>query len=393
MMKPRILLLFSPLLAAASGPVLPQAKPLDQVLKQARADEASADAETARLQEAASKARGEAERFSAQQAAAAAAIEAAEAGITAADMQVRLANAYVAAHQARLEEEQRPVSSLLAGLAVMAERPPLLALADGGGTDDLVKVGVLLDSTLPVIRERTRALSFQLYQGQRLEATANGARRDLEHSRQELVARRQQFARLQERALEQSLATGGKALSEGDVSIAAAEQIERLQGEQSGTRSARELAGLLASERPAPPRPFAPAGPKPSLPFAYGLALDAPAIEGFGAVNESGVRSRGTNFASARGALVSAPADGIVRFSGPFRDYDGILILDHGGGWMSLLVNLSSPLKVGDRVSLGDPLGRALGPVEVELSHNGQRFSPALIAGSSQTLSKGMKGS
>jgi hypothetical protein len=60
---------------------------------------------------------------------------------------------------------------------------------------------------------------------------------------------------------------------------------------------------------------------------------------------------------------------------------------------MSLVVNLSSPLKAGDTVRRGDPVGRALGPVEVELSHNGQRFSPALIAGSSQTLSKGMKGS
>jgi murein hydrolase activator len=393
MMKTRILLFFSPLLVAASGPVLPQAQLLDQALKQARADEASADAETARLQKAASEARGEAERLSARQAAAAEAIEAAEAGITAADMQFRLANAYVAAHQARLEEEQRPVSSLLAGLAVMAQRPPLLALADGGSTDDLVKIGVLLDSTLPVIRDRTRAISVQLHQGERLEAAANSARNDLEHSRQELAQRRQQFAVLQQRALEQSLAAGGKALSEGDISIAAAEQIEKLQGEESGTRSARQLASLLTSEEPAPPRPFAPVGPKPSLPFAYALPLDAPAIEGLGAVNESGVRSRGTSFASPRGLPVKAPADGIVRFSGPFRDYDGILIIDHGRGWMSLIVNLSSPLKAGDRVGLGDPVGRALGPVEVELSHNGQRFSPALIAGSSQTLSKGMKDS
>ncbi|HEV8406380.1 MAG TPA: peptidoglycan DD-metalloendopeptidase family protein [Sphingomicrobium sp.] len=391
-MKPRLLLLLLPLLVAASGPLPPDARPLDQALKQARAQQALADAETARLQEAASRARGEAERFGAEQAAAAAAIEAAEARITAADMQSRLAYAYVAAHQAELDEEQRPISSLLAGLAVMAQRPPLLALADGGGADDLVKVGVLLDSTLPVIRRRTRTLSLQLSQGEKLETAARDARKDLEHSRQELASRRQEFAGLAQRALERSLATGGKALSEGDVSIAAAEQIEQLQEQETGTRNARQLASLLASEQPSPPRPFAPAGPNPSLPFAYQLALNAPAIEGLGAVNGSGVRSRGTSFASARGAQVSAPADGIVRFSGPFRDYDGILIIDHGGGWMSLIVNLSSPLKAGDKVRLGGPLGRALGPVEVELSHNGQRFSPAIIAGSSQTLSNGTKG-
>ena len=88
----------------------------------------------------------------------------------------------------------------------------------------------------------------------------------------------------------------------------------------------------------------------------------------------------------------SAPADAVVRYSGPFRDYDGIVILDHGGGWISLIVNVASPLKVGDKVRLRDPLGRAIGRVEVQLSQNGRRSSPALIAGSSQTLSKGSKG-
>jgi septal ring factor EnvC (AmiA/AmiB activator) len=108
-------------------------------------------------------------------------------------------------------------------------------------------------------------------------------------------------------------------------------------------------------------------------------------------VDDSGVRARGITFATSRGAPVSAPVSGIVRFSGPFHDYDGVLILDHGNGWMSLIVNLSSPLKAGDRVRIGDPIGRALGPVEVQLSRNGRRFSPALIAGSSQTLSKETK--
>ena len=384
-------LLLTPLLAA-SAPAQPQAQTLEQALKQAQAEQASADAQTARLEQAAASARGEADRLRAQEAAAAQAIDAAEARITAADAQFRLASAYVAANRQRLAEQQRPVSSLLAGLAVMARRPPLFALADGGGTDEFVKVSVLLDSTLPVIRARTRALSGQLGEAQRLEAAALLARAELVRSRQGLAARRQQFAALEQQAMNRSLAAGGAALDTGDVAIAAAEQVERLRAEQSGDRSARALAALLASEEPAPPRPFAPAGPEPGPPFAYALPVSAPVVEGLGAVDDSGVRSRGISFATGRGTPVSAPADGVVRFSGPFRDYDGVLILDHGRGWMSLIVNVSSELKPGDRVHLGDPLGRALGPIEVELSHNGQRFSPALIAGSSQTLSKAMKG-
>lgn len=384
--------LMATLLVAASAPAKPQEQPLDQALKQARAEQTRAEAETARLERAASNARGEADRLRAEQAAAAEAIDAAEARITAADAQFRLAAAYVSAHRQQLAEEQRPVSSLLAGLAVMAQRPPLLALADGAGTDELVKVGVLLDSTLPVIRGRTRALSKQLADGQRLEAAALSARAELVKSREALASRRQQFAALEQRAFEQSLAAGGQALSTGDVAIAAGEQAERLQGEQASNRDARQVAALLASEEPAPPRPFVAEGPQPRPPFRYALAVDAPVVEGLGAVDDSGVRSRGTSFATARGAPVSAPADGVVRFSGPFRDYDGIVILDHGDGWMSLIVNVASPLKEGDEVRLGDPLGRALGSVTIQLSHDGRRFSPALIAGSSQTLSKALKG-
>ena len=109
-------------------------------------------------------------------------------------------------------------------------------------------------------------------------------------------------------------------------------------------------------------------------------------------MNDSGVRSRGVQLATAPETKLAVPADGVVRYSGPFRDYDGIVILDHGGGWVSLIVNVSSPLKAGDKVRLGDPLGRALGPIDVELWRNGRRFSPALIAGSSQTLSMNGKG-
>lgn len=384
------MVLLLPLTLAASAPPLPQIQPLDQALRQAQAEQASAEAETQRLENAAAAARGQAEKLHAEQAAAVQAIEAAEARITAADAQFRLASAYVAAQRARLAREQQPVSSLLAGLAIMARRPPVLTIADGASTDDLVKVRVLLDSTLPLIRSRTRALSAQLAKAQQLEAAAQSAHTELDRSRQELVDRRSRFAQLERHAMEQSVAAGGAALSTGDVAIASAEDIERLKGEEASSQSAHKNAELLIAEGAAPSRPAAPSGPAPHPPFAYALPVDAPVVEGLGAVNASGIRSRGVSFATRRGEDLIVPADGTVRFVGPFRDYDGVVIIDHGGGWISLVVNVGSSLKQGVKVRLGDPLGHALGPVEVELSHNGQRFSPALIAGSSATLSKNL---
>jgi murein hydrolase activator len=391
MRRALIALLLCPLLG---GSALAQqaGEPLDAALKQALTEQVAADAQTAKLEQIAARAQGEAARLHAEQAAAAQAIDAAEARISAADARLRLTSATVAAYRQRLATQQEPVSSLLAGLATMAQRPPLLVLASHGGTDELVEVRLLLDSTLPVIRNRTSRLSAQLAGGQRLEQAAVAARAELSRSRDALVLRRQRYAALEQKAVQRALASGGEALGASDLAMAAGEDVEKLRGQEASNQSVRAVANRFAAGEAAPPSPFAPEGQAPPAPFAYQLPAAGPVTEGLDAVNDSGVRARGLTLATLRGAAVSAPADGIIRFSGPFRDYDGVLIIDHGGGWLSLIVNVASTLHPGDRVRLGDPVGRALGPIQVELSQNGRRISPALIAGSSPSLSKGLKG-
>jgi septal ring factor EnvC (AmiA/AmiB activator) len=367
--------------------------PLDTALQAALAEQATADTQTIRLEQAAAKAQTEAGRLKAQQAAAAQGIEAAEARINASNARLQLTSAYVAAHRKQLAAEQQPVSSLLAGLATMARRPPLLVLADRGGTDELVKVRLLLDATLPVIRGRTGRLSAELAQGERLQRTALAARAELARSRDNLAMRRRSFAALEQQAMSRALASQGQALGTSDIAMAAGEDVERLRGEQATSQSIRSVAARLATaEDAAPLSPFEPEGGGSVPSFAYQLPAAGRVTDGLASVNASGVRSRGLTLATPRGTPVIVPADGIVKFAGPFGDYDGILIIDHGGGWISLIVDVGSELHVGDRVRLGDVAGRALGPLQVELSRNGRRISPALIAGSSQSLSKGPKG-
>lgn len=382
------LILGAPVLLAASAPAA--APPIGEALRAAQAEARAAEAEQLRLERAAAAARGEAERLRAEQTAAAQAIVAAEARISAAETGHRLALAQLGAVRARLERQQRPVASLLGGLAMMARRPPLLALADDSSSDEMVRVRLLLDSTLPVIRARTAALSAELERLQRLERRSSAARAQLDLSRSDLRRKMQSFAALEARALERAKESGSGAIAAGDVALAAGEGAERLteasERMQAAAAIARELAGLG-------PAPLSPAASEPlTAPLRYQLPAAAAVTHGFGAANQNGVRSRGIVLGTGRGAPLAVPADGIVRFAGPFRDYDGIVIIDHGDGWMSLILNLNTPLKRGSRVRLGQALGRALGPIEVELSRNGRRVSPALIAGSSQMLSNRAKG-
>ena len=382
--------LAAPALIAASAPVTPPAPLLDDRLAEARAEQATAEAEAKRLEAVASRAKGEADRLAAEQAAAAKAIDASEARISTAEVRLALASARLAQFRRALEAAQRPVSALLAGLAMMDQRPPILALADRGGADELVRTRILLDATMPVVQRRTKALAAQIASGRAMERDAQAAKAALIAGRRDLILRQQRFASLEQRALGASVAAGGAALAAGDRAIAGRESLDEMSAE--GRRSAALIAAELIAAGPAPARPGAAATPKAGAPFAYDLPAGAEVTRGLAAIGRGGVRSRGLAMATPRGSLLIVPADGILRFAGPFRSYGGVAIIDHGQGWISLIVNVASPLKVGSRVRRGEPLGRALGPIEVELSHNRQHVSPAIIAGSSQPLSKGGKG-
>ena len=375
--------------SAASAPLAPAGPPLDQQLRAARADQVRSEARAQQLEAAAGKARGEAARIEAERAAAAQALDAAEAKISAAEAQLRLDTARIVAFSRRLANDERPVSALLAGLVTMGQRPPIVALADRGGVEELVRMRMLLNSTMPVIRRRTSDLRQRIAAGEGLQRAAAEVRADLIASRQQLVERQKRFASLEAKASAAALAAGSAALNAGDRAIAGREELEKLESKASGrlARSAlaRELAGQAAI-------PFGPGGSSSgSLPFAYQLPVVGPVTRGVGEVDASGVRSRGVRIDSHRGADVQVPASGTIAFAGPFRDYDGVVVIDHGGGWLSLIINVASDLGVGTRVQIGEKLGRAMGPIEAELSRNGQYVSPAIIAGSSPTLSKKAK--
>src|SRR5436189_1983120 len=102
-----------PLLSAASVPGQLPATLFDNDIRNARAEQAAAEAQAAKLEKVAAQARDEASRLRAEQQLAAQAIEVAESRISASDAQLRLAAAYVLDHRRRLTQEQQPIASLL----------------------------------------------------------------------------------------------------------------------------------------------------------------------------------------------------------------------------------------------------------------------------------------
>jgi septal ring factor EnvC (AmiA/AmiB activator) len=120
-------------------------------------------------------------------------------------------------------------------------------------------------------------------------------------------------------------------------------------------RPARPEDARLAAAPP-PPAEVSAAGPPPS---PYLLPVAGRTVAGFGAAGEHGVSS-GLTLAPRPGAQVVAPAAGRVAFAGPYRGYGRIVILEHDGGWISLVTGLARvDVRVGDRLVAGGPLGVA----------------------------------
>lgn len=379
------------LLLGARPPAAVEVEPPPLTVAQAEAEFEAARKRAETLQAVADRAAGSLERLRAEQRAALGDLETAEARITLAELRLGTARAQALRERRRIAEVQRPLASLLTGIALLGQRPPLMTLVDQGSADELVRAQLLMQSVLPVVRARSSDLAARRASADRAFAAARASLAQLEAGRRSLEAERKTFAALEQRLLAEAARSGGAAVSASDRMLATGELRERLRSEGQGSAAMRAEAIALASGPALPARPGSADGPLFRAPFPYRLPAAAPLSQGLGEVDSAGVRSRGITLATRRGRPIEAPAPGTVKFAGPFSGFDGVIILDHGSGWMTMLVNVSPSVKNGQALAIGAPVGRALGPLSVELYRNGKPYSPALIAGSSPPLSKDAK--
>lgn len=396
-MSPAVLLRFMPLAAlAALGSAAAQVPPSDpaqlqRALAEARAAGAAAGRRAAELEAQAGSANAAVERTAREAAGIAARIQQAEAGIAANEARAALIERDRAQLRARLAERQRPLVRLTAALQRLARRPAGFALLRPGSLQDTVYLRATLEAMLPEIERRTADLRAELDRSRALQAQARANADSLRQAQRDLAQRRQALAALESRQRLEARAAGGLAAREAERALALAEQARDLNGlvgqldEASRRRAAlAALPGPLL--RPAVPgAAVVSAEPAPSpAPIArlpgFVLPLAGQVVAGFGTERAGLPRSRGVTLLARPSAQAVAPAAGRVVFAGPYRGYGQIVIVEHGGGWTSLVTGLARlDVEVGDRLLGGSPLG-VTGPgqplVSVELRKDGQAVNP-----------------
>jgi murein DD-endopeptidase MepM/ murein hydrolase activator NlpD len=121
--------------------------------------------------------------------------------------------------------------------------------------------------------------------------------------------------------------------------------------------------------------------PAPEVPWLWPVNVRREVTEPFRApAHDYGPGHRGMDIAAAPGAVVHAPADGVVAFRGVVVDRP-LLTIDHGSGFVTTFEPLESALAAGDAVSVGDEIGTVAvgGHTEPGAMHLGVRWNGAYI--------------
>jgi murein hydrolase activator len=343
------------------------------------------------------------------------------------------------AKRAELAGRRQALAQSLAALERLALMPPGAALISTAPLD-LARGELLLQQAVPELQRRSRRLEADIaalrdlageIAARRSKAAALAANLDAE--RQKIASLLAQKMGLQKKTAAQAAASKARSTKLAAEAKDLQDLIDRLARERAATPpppapapAAPAPATAATPASPATPAlPAAPAAgpatmtpataapvpaaPAPPAPILGGTApssirafpevpgslvrpVAGPLVAHFGEVDATGSRAKGILIQTRPGATVLAPYDGQVIYRGPFRSYGEILIIQHGGGYHSVLAGLGrSDAAVGQWVLAGEPVGAMGSPQDgkarlyVELRRDGHPIDPAPWLGKSDT--------
>ena len=269
-----------------------------------------------------------------------------------------------------LAKDQAALEDLLAALMTFnARRPPALA-AKPDDVSSAVRAAILMSDAAPALSGRAEELRNQLVEINQLESTTRAQQAYLASATGALEARREEINALSTEKR--------RALASLDSETTAARASAKRLADEAATL--RELLDKLA--KAAPPTPSLKPGTKPSTkpaastkpgvrPEAKPPVVAAKPSTGaplnpvvgsplrrFGRVID-GEKQEGLTLAARPGATVIAPRDARVQYSGLFRTYGEMVILDVGGDVLVVISGMETLFpEAGQWVLAGEPIGR-----------------------------------
>ena len=349
-----------------------------------------------------------------------------EGRLTELEGQLKTLDVQAAAKLAALAADQQREAALLSALEKLSQNPAEAMLFGPASPVDQVRGAMLLGAAVPQLEAEAKELQETIVEVKRLKAEISAKRTEMTQKQTALDAERtrigimmRQKAAMEGQAREaqgqtqKRLAALGTEASDLKDLIARLERErqERAEAERKRAEEARQKAEQLAAakaearrkqaeltprdtmpesaaitvappERPKGNDPLVPRGGGRKLePGKYAVPVAGEIVKRFGET-DGFQDSKGLTIRTRPGAQVVAPFEGQIMFAGPFKGYGQILIIDHGGGYHSLLAGIDQiEASAGQRVVAGEPVGvmKSGDPnpsLYLELRRQGQPINP-----------------
>lgn len=292
---------------------------------------------------------------------------------------------------AALEAERAQLTRAVVALQRLSTQPPEALLFSAEPPVDAARTARLLGIITPELDARARSLQSDL--------------NELHEMRQQMAEERDQLAKAVTKLAKENVRLSDLIRKKGQVqkstlaeSASAQTKLEKLAGQAKNLQDlidrlnkAKAETGPVAAAEPssqqiggeqpvsAMPGNAAPdSGLRMQQPASFRNFPDAAKIDArnpifapargrilthFGDPTDTGGQSKGLVLETRPGAQVVAPFDGRIAFEGPFRSYGQILIIEHGGGYHTVLAGLDRvDAVVGQWLLAGEPVG-SMAPV------------------------------
>src|SRR5271165_1757358 len=304
-------------------------------------------------------------------------VQDAERQVAATDERLKSLNAKADSLTRSLDSRRDAIAEVIAALQRMGANPPPAILIKPQDMAEAVRAASLLGALIPSLKSQAEALAYDIDD---LSATRESIARErdgLAQTRASLALETSRLAELID-ARQKSLSSAEEALGSqekraADLAKEAAslkDLIARLDLEDAQRRAQAEAAHA-ADEQTArqialkaeDARGEEPVRLKPEVAFAdikgrVRLPVAGVILKAFGEPDGIGGMERGVSMSTLPRAVVSAPADGSVAFSGRYRTYGQLLIINAGGGYYVLLAGMDRiNVSPGEFVLTGEPVG------------------------------------
>lgn len=260
-----------------------------------------------------------------------------------------------------LADRRGVLAEVLGALQRMGLNPPPAILVRPEDALASVRSAILLGAVVPEMRAEVDIMAGDLRELTRLTASITAEREHLLATVSDQAAEKERLTlliaektKLRGRS-EELLASEQQRAGELAAKAGSLKQlIESLEAQVAAAHAAEERAsGAVPDEnRLAQPVPF------PSLAGRLTLPAAGRIDRRFGEADGAGGNLFGDIVATQSGAIVTAPADGVVLYAGPFRSYGQLLILNAGGGYHVVLAGMGRiSVSLGQSVLAGEPVG------------------------------------